>query len=135
MPDEETTFAQLQKRVADTLAYIQSVDPKAFDGSEDRTVELKLPGGTLTFTGEDYLLGLRPAQLLLPRGHRLRRAAPQGRADRQAGLSGAGSGLRSLRAPLRCHPGKRAALVRDPGEPQRICPVPGSRTAPAWLPG
>lgn len=57
MPDEETTFAQLQKRVADTLAYIQSVDPKAFEGSEDRTVELKLPGGALTFTGEDYLLG------------------------------------------------------------------------------
>jgi hypothetical protein len=57
MPDEETTFAQLQKRVADTLAYIQSVDPKAFEGSEDRIVELKLPGGPLTFTGEDYLLG------------------------------------------------------------------------------
>ncbi|MEJ2816295.1 DUF1993 domain-containing protein [Caulobacter sp. CCG-8] len=57
MPDEETSFAQLRKRVADTLAYIQSVDPEAFDGSEDRTVELKLPGGTLTFTGEDYLLG------------------------------------------------------------------------------
>ncbi|WP_029914156.1 DUF1993 family protein [Caulobacter sp. UNC358MFTsu5.1] len=57
MPDEETSFAQLRKRVADTLAYIQSVDPKAFDGSEDRIVELKLPGGTLTFTGEDYLLG------------------------------------------------------------------------------
>lgn len=57
MPDVEVSFAQLQKRVADTLAYIQSVDPKAFDGSEDRTVELKLPGGTLTFTGEDYLLG------------------------------------------------------------------------------
>jgi uncharacterized protein len=56
MPDEETTFAQLQKRVADTLAYIQSVDPKAFEGSEDRTVELKLPNTTLTFTGEDYLL-------------------------------------------------------------------------------
>jgi len=57
MPDEETSFAQLRKRVADTLAYIQSVDPEAFDGSEDRIVELKLPGGTLTFTGEDYLLG------------------------------------------------------------------------------
>jgi hypothetical protein len=57
MPDEETSFAQLRKRVADTLAYIRSVDPKAFEGSEDRTVELKLPGGALTFTGEDYLLG------------------------------------------------------------------------------
>ncbi len=57
MPDEEVSFADLQKRVADTLAYIRSVDPKAFEGSEDRTVELKLPGGALTFTGEDYLLG------------------------------------------------------------------------------
>ena len=55
MPDEETSFAQLQKRVADTLAYIRSVDPQAFEGSEDRTVELKTPGGTLTFVGEDYL--------------------------------------------------------------------------------
>ena len=57
MPDEETTFAQLQKRVADTLAYIESVDAAAFEGSETRTVEVKTPRGTLTFTGEDYLLG------------------------------------------------------------------------------
>lgn len=57
MPDEEASFADLQKRVADTLAYIQSVDPQAFEGGEDRTVELKTPGGALTFTGEDYLLG------------------------------------------------------------------------------
>ncbi|MFZ0269021.1 DUF1993 domain-containing protein [Caulobacter sp.] len=56
MADDETTLAQLQKRVADTLAYIESVDPKAFEGSEDRTVELKFPSATLTFTGEDYLL-------------------------------------------------------------------------------
>ena len=57
MADEEATLADLKKRVAATLAYIESVDAKAFEGSEDRTVELKLPGGTLTFTGEDYLLG------------------------------------------------------------------------------
>jgi hypothetical protein len=57
MADEETTFAQLQKRVSDTLAYIESVDASAFEGSETRTVELKTAGGTLTFTGEDYLLG------------------------------------------------------------------------------
>ena len=57
MADEETTFAQLQKRIADTLAYIQSVDPSAFEGSETRPVEVRTAGGTLTFTGEDYLLG------------------------------------------------------------------------------
>ena len=28
-----------------------------WDYYEDRTVELKLPGGVLTFTGEDYLFG------------------------------------------------------------------------------
>ncbi len=56
MPDEETSFAALQKRVADTLAFIESAPAAAFEGSEDRTIELKLPNATLTFTGEDYLL-------------------------------------------------------------------------------
>ncbi|MGR4864365.1 DUF1993 domain-containing protein [Caulobacter sp. LARHSG274] len=57
MPDEETTFAELQKRIADTLAFVESADPQAFEGSEDRTVELPTPSGPLPFTGEDYLLG------------------------------------------------------------------------------
>ncbi len=30
---------------------------------------------------------------------------------------------RSIRSYIRCHPGKRAALVRDPGEPQSLRPV------------
>lgn len=57
LADTETTFGELQRRVADTLAYIQGVDPAAFEGSETRPVEVKTPRGSLTFTGEEYLLG------------------------------------------------------------------------------
>ena len=37
-PDEETTFAQLQQRIADTIAYLQSVTPEQMDGAESRKV-------------------------------------------------------------------------------------------------
>ncbi len=37
--------------------------------------------------------------------------------------------------PKRCHPGKRGARVRDPGEPQSINPVLRSRTSSTRLPG
>jgi len=48
-----------------------------------------------------------------------------------------GADLPTGRLPLhsRCHPGKRAAPVRDPGPPHRLRPVPWVRTAPAGLPG
>ena len=59
--DNETTFAELQARVAKTLAYMQSLDEKSFEGSETRTITLKLgpPGAQqeMTFEGLNYLLG------------------------------------------------------------------------------
>jgi len=56
MADDETTFAQLQDRVARTLAYVESVPAADFDGAESR--EVVFPAGpiTLQFTGLDYLL-------------------------------------------------------------------------------
>lgn len=57
MADDETTFAQLQDRVARTLAYVESVPAAAFAGAESR--EITVPAGpsiTLGFTGLDYLL-------------------------------------------------------------------------------
>jgi hypothetical protein len=56
MADEETTLAQLQERVAKTLAYVESVPASAFDGAENR--EITVPAGTFTlgFTGLEYLL-------------------------------------------------------------------------------
>jgi hypothetical protein len=56
MADEEKTFADLQDRIAKTLAYVESVPASAFEGAETR--EVVVPAGTFTlgFTGLDYLL-------------------------------------------------------------------------------
>ncbi|ANH74793.1 hypothetical protein ACS15_2411 [Ralstonia insidiosa] len=56
-PDVEATIPELKARIAKTLEYVNSVDPVAFAGSEDRTVTLKSPKGELQFSGIDYLRG------------------------------------------------------------------------------
>jgi len=56
-PDNETTFADLKARIDKTIAFLQEVRPEQFEGSETRTVELKLRVGPLTFDGKSYLLG------------------------------------------------------------------------------
>jgi len=53
--DNETSFDQLQQRIANTIAYLQSVNAAQFDGSETRTVKLGF-GGFPDFTGQSYLL-------------------------------------------------------------------------------
>lgn len=57
MPDTETTFAELKARIDATLAFINGVDPAAFDGAEDREIVLKFPQGEMKFAGCDYLTG------------------------------------------------------------------------------
>lgn len=57
MADDETTFAQLQDRIARTLAYVESVPAAGFEGAAER--EVTVPAGpsiTLGFTGLEYLL-------------------------------------------------------------------------------
>ncbi len=54
-PDTETTFAELQARIAKTAAFIQSVDPAKIEGSEEKTVTLKIRNKEISFTGRDYL--------------------------------------------------------------------------------
>ncbi|PIB93617.1 DUF1993 family protein [Caulobacter sp. FWC2] len=56
MADEEKTFADLQDRIARTLAYVESVPASAFDGAETREVTVPAGPFTLQFTGLDYLL-------------------------------------------------------------------------------
>lgn len=53
--DNETSFDQLQQRIANTIAYLESVNAEQFDGSETRAVKLSF-GGFPDFTGESYLL-------------------------------------------------------------------------------
>ena len=56
MPDTETTLAELKERCDKTIAFIESVDPAALDGSESREVVMKFPSGMgYRWNGADYL--------------------------------------------------------------------------------
>lgn len=54
--DVETSFEDLQARVAKAVAFIEGLSPAAFEGSETREVSLKRRGEVVSFTGKDYLL-------------------------------------------------------------------------------
>jgi len=56
-PDTETTFPELQTRIAKTIDFLKSIAPEKLSGAEDRAIELKTPNRTLNFTGKDYLTG------------------------------------------------------------------------------
>jgi hypothetical protein len=53
--DDEQSFAELYERIDKTIQYINSVPRDQIDGSEDKTVELKLPKLTIVFTGSVFL--------------------------------------------------------------------------------
>jgi hypothetical protein len=55
--DSEQTFAELQARIARTLAFIDGLDPAGFDGSEDQPIVLR-PGTPKerSIGGQAYLL-------------------------------------------------------------------------------
>jgi len=55
--DTETTFDELKKRIADTIAYIDGIPASAIDGSENKEIVLKMRAGDMTFTGQRYLMG------------------------------------------------------------------------------
>jgi uncharacterized protein len=55
-PDTETSFPELKDRVARTIAFVETIQREQVDGGEERTIELPVPGRTLTFTGRDFLL-------------------------------------------------------------------------------
>ena len=54
--DNESTFPDLQARIAKTVAFLQSVSAEQVNGSEERTVTLKLRGKEIGFLGQPYLL-------------------------------------------------------------------------------
>ncbi|HEY0107304.1 MAG TPA: DUF1993 domain-containing protein [Rhizomicrobium sp.] len=55
MADTETTFAELQTRIARTIDFLKSVAPAQLAGAEDREITLKFPNGEMKFTGRDFL--------------------------------------------------------------------------------
>ena len=56
-PDTETTFAELQQRIAKVVAFIESVPAEKIDGSEERRIVLSLRGEEVVFAGLPYLTG------------------------------------------------------------------------------
>ena len=54
--DTESTFPELQARIAKTVAFLQSVSAEQINGSEERTVILKMHGRESAFLGQPYLL-------------------------------------------------------------------------------
>jgi hypothetical protein len=55
MPDTETTFPELQARIAKTVDYLKSIKPEQLVGAEDRTVTIKSPNRTFEMTGRDFV--------------------------------------------------------------------------------
>ncbi|MGD9846834.1 MAG: DUF1993 family protein [Variibacter sp.] len=55
MADEEKTFADLEARIARTIAFLESVTPAQIDGGEGRAIVLKAGKQEFKFTGVDYL--------------------------------------------------------------------------------
>ena len=55
-PDTETSFAELQTRLAKTIDYVKGFTPARFEGAETR--EISFPAGpnkTMTFNGQQFL--------------------------------------------------------------------------------
>ncbi|MDQ8756973.1 DUF1993 domain-containing protein [Sphingosinicella sp. LHD-64] len=57
MEADETSFDDLQARIARTVDFLKSVPAGSMDGREDAEVELRTPNTHLTFTARDYVLG------------------------------------------------------------------------------
>jgi hypothetical protein len=53
--DNETSFAELQARIAKTIAFLETFTPAQIDGTEDKSVTWKGGGRELTFQGLPYL--------------------------------------------------------------------------------
>ena len=57
MPDTETTFPELQQRIAKTVDFLKSIKPEQVAGAEEREISVKFPQGEMKFTGRDFLIG------------------------------------------------------------------------------
>jgi len=57
MADTETTFEELQARIAATVEFLKTVPAASFDGREEATVTLPTPNGDIPFVAKDYVLG------------------------------------------------------------------------------
>jgi len=55
VPDEETSFSELQARIAASVAFLHTLTPAEFEGAATREIVLPFPSGELRFAGLAYL--------------------------------------------------------------------------------
>jgi hypothetical protein len=54
--DEETSFEELEQRIAKTAAFVRGLKPAQIDGSENREITIPIGGQPQRFKGQPYLL-------------------------------------------------------------------------------
>ncbi len=64
MPDVETTFPELKARIANTVAFLDTISKEQVDARHGATIELPLPGRTMTFAAPDFLMQFSLANFL-----------------------------------------------------------------------
>src|ERR1700677_4426562 len=74
--DTETTLDELKQRIAKTLDFVKSVKAEQMKGAESKTIEMKFPNRTITFTGLSYLTISRCRISSSMRASRMRCCAP-----------------------------------------------------------
>ncbi|HEY4405605.1 MAG TPA: DUF1993 domain-containing protein [Xanthobacteraceae bacterium] len=56
LPNTETSFAELESRLANTIAYVKGFKPEQIDGTEDKELVLKFGANERKFSGQGLLL-------------------------------------------------------------------------------
>jgi hypothetical protein len=64
MPDTETTFPELKARIAKTIAFLDTIKKDQVDARAGATIELPLPGRTMSFAAPDFLMNFSLANFL-----------------------------------------------------------------------
>jgi hypothetical protein len=54
--DQEATFAELQERIAKTIAFAKGIQPAQVDGTEAKEIKFSIKEWNFEFVGEQYLL-------------------------------------------------------------------------------
>ena len=54
--DNESTFAELQERIAKTIAFAKSIKPEQVDGTEAKEIKFSIREWNFEFVGDQYLM-------------------------------------------------------------------------------
>ena len=54
--DNETSFAELQTRIAKTIVFLDAINPQQLEGAASREITITIRKADLKFNGQDYLL-------------------------------------------------------------------------------